>query len=120
MCEQVSSSGDTLTLDDQSSDEGSGIVEWVWDFGDGSSSLAQSPVHTYVLRGSFDVTLTITDAAGWITSLSKIVYLQGCALDFDCDAMQDSSDNCASTPNPDQLNSDRNFIDQTPPSTQSL
>jgi PKD repeat protein len=36
-----------------------------WNFGDGSSgSSSQSPVHRYVREGSFDVVLTVTDAAG--------------------------------------------------------
>jgi|CXWL01.1.fsa_nt_gi hypothetical protein len=36
----------------------------------------------------------------------------------DCDGVADSTDNCVSVFNPDQANSDRNFIDQTPPSSQ--
>ncbi len=38
--------------------------------------------------------------------------------DPDADGVVNASDNCQLTPNPDQTNSDRNFIDQTPPSTQ--
>jgi len=41
-----------------------------------------------------------------------------CADDLDCDGVADASDNCLSVPNPGQENSDGNFIDQTPPSTQ--
>lgn len=34
---------------------------WYWDFGDGSSSTVQNPVHTYTTAGTFTVTLTTTD-----------------------------------------------------------
>ena len=38
--------------------------------------------------------------------------------DSDGDGVVDSVDNCPADPNPGQENADRNFIDQTPPSTQ--
>lgn len=34
---------------------------WLWDFGDGSTSSQQSPVHTYSSKGVFFVTLTVTN-----------------------------------------------------------
>lgn len=37
------------------------IIGWEWDFGDGGSSMEQSPVHTYTSTGNFNVTLTVTD-----------------------------------------------------------
>ena len=36
------------------------IVGWYWDFGDGTYSMDQNPVHTYNLGGDFMVCLTIT------------------------------------------------------------
>lgn len=35
--------------------------------------------------------------------------------DSDCDSVPDAMDNCPSVPNADQLNGDRNLIDQSPP-----
>jgi len=35
--------------------------EWFWDFGDGNTSTAQNPIHTYTAFGTFTVTLTVTD-----------------------------------------------------------
>ncbi len=35
-----------------------------WDFGDGSTSSAQDPSHTYASPGTYDVTLTVTDDVG--------------------------------------------------------
>lgn len=38
--------------------------DWVWDFGDGTTSTAQNPVHTYADGGYYIATLTATDANG--------------------------------------------------------
>lgn len=37
---------------------------WSWAFGDGTTSAVQNPGHTYAQAGTYDVTLTVTDAAG--------------------------------------------------------
>lgn len=37
---------------------------WLWDFGDGTSSTEQNPVHIYENGGYYDVTLTATDKDG--------------------------------------------------------
>lgn len=44
-------------------------LEWLWDFGDGSSSTEQNPVHTYDAPGAYDVTLTITCIAGEVETM---------------------------------------------------
>lgn len=46
---------------DQSWDSDGNITAWVWDFGDGTSSTAQNPSHTYASGGTYTVTLTVTD-----------------------------------------------------------
>lgn len=43
---------------------------WAWSFGDGGTSTAQNPVHTYTEPGTFTVTLTAVNSAGSNT-LSK-------------------------------------------------
>lgn len=45
---------------------------WTWDFGDGTSSTARSPEHTYGQPGTFNVTLTAKSKAG-SSSKSKFV-----------------------------------------------
>ncbi|MFA5414288.1 MAG: PKD domain-containing protein [Methanoregula sp.] len=47
---------------------------WSWDFGDGSTSAAQSPVHTYMSGGTFTVNLTATNSDG-STSEVKTGYI---------------------------------------------
>ncbi len=39
-------------------------TSWRWDFGDGSSSTAQNPSHTYTSPGKYTVTLTVMNGAG--------------------------------------------------------
>ena len=43
---------------------GSPPYTWLWDFGDGSTSTEQNPVHTYTSPGNYTVTLTVTDSEG--------------------------------------------------------
>ena len=38
----------------------SGLVNWVWDFGDGQSATLSNPVHTYKRAATFSVKLTVT------------------------------------------------------------
>jgi PKD repeat protein len=37
---------------------------WAWDFGDGATSTAQNPQHTYVAAGTYTASLTASNAAG--------------------------------------------------------
>jgi PKD repeat protein len=43
---------------------GPGITTWLWAFGDGSTNGSQTPVHTYLSAGNYNITLTGQDAAG--------------------------------------------------------
>jgi PKD repeat protein len=52
----------TATFTDQSTN----AVAWLWDFGDGSSSTQQHPVHVYNAPGNYNVSLTITTADGCV------------------------------------------------------
>ncbi|MEZ4686794.1 MAG: PKD domain-containing protein [Bacteroidia bacterium] len=40
------------------------ITNWLWDFGDGTSSNAQNPVHFYAGPGTYDVQLVVTTTEG--------------------------------------------------------
>jgi len=44
--------------------DGDVITSYLWDFGDGITSTAQNPTHTYVALGDFAATLTVTDPSG--------------------------------------------------------
>jgi PKD repeat protein len=40
------------------------VTSWVWDFGDGTGSTQQNPVHTYWTGGLYTVTLTVSNDYG--------------------------------------------------------
>lgn len=51
---------------------GSGTIQnWVWDFGDGTSSTEQNPAHTYTSSGSYNVNLFVINSFGCQQSLIK-------------------------------------------------
>ena len=39
------------------------VTSWQWNFGDGATSTARNPTHTYTSAGTFTITLTVTDNA---------------------------------------------------------
>jgi PKD repeat protein len=41
-----------------------GVTAWSWTFGDGGTSTAKNPAHTYAAAGSYTVSLTVTDPVG--------------------------------------------------------
>jgi len=45
-------------------DQSVNAVSWLWDFGDGTTSTQQNPVHVYSAPGSYNVSLTITTSDG--------------------------------------------------------
>ncbi|UCE88824.1 MAG: PKD domain-containing protein [Pseudomonadota bacterium] len=57
--------GVAVTFDGTASNDPDGtIVSYAWDFGDGTIGTGATPTHTYLVDGTFDVTLTVTDDAG--------------------------------------------------------
>lgn len=50
------------------------IVNWFWDFGDGSTSTERNPLHTYTSPGSYSVTLTAANAYRY-HSITKTNYI---------------------------------------------
>lgn len=52
---------DTIQFEDTSMDGDGFVVEWLWDFGDGTKSIEQHPTHRYGDDGTFTVKLTVTD-----------------------------------------------------------
>ncbi|HSG68169.1 MAG TPA: PKD domain-containing protein [Bacteroidales bacterium] len=75
-------------------------TSWSWDFGDGTTSSQQNPVHTFAEAGEYEVCLTIvnsvancddqycevitvTSNAGWDNCESDFTYYSGDLLTFD-------------------------------------
>jgi PKD repeat protein len=42
---------------------------WLWDFGDGETSLEQNPAHIYQRAGTYPISLTVTNGYGDITTM---------------------------------------------------
>jgi YVTN family beta-propeller protein len=53
-----------LTIAFTDASTGNGIMAWQWNFGDGSTSTEQSPVHNYAQAGTYTVMLTVTNDGG--------------------------------------------------------
>lgn len=68
---------------------------WLWDFGDGSSSVNQHPGHVYNVPGLYTIKLTITNIFGCSDSIIKLNYIQvpGSLANFSLSA----SEACAQT-----------------------
>ena len=64
---------DAIQFFDRSTDADGRIIEWLWTFGDGSTSAEQSPTHKFSAKGSYTVTLTVKDDEGATNSESKAI-----------------------------------------------
>lgn len=65
---------------DTSTDRDGSIVSRSWNFGDGTTSTATNPSHTYASAGSYNVTLTVTDNGGATNTATQAVTISGNAL----------------------------------------
>ncbi len=68
----------TLLVQDESegyhasfSNESTGASEWIWDFGDGTTSMEENPSHIYQMKDEYTITLTVASEAGCESSISK-------------------------------------------------
>ncbi|AKB51075.1 Chitin binding protein [Methanosarcina barkeri str. Wiesmoor] len=50
-------------------------AKWIWDFGDGSKSFHQNPVHKYSKKGTYSVSLTVNNAVGR-NAVTKTKYIK--------------------------------------------
>lgn len=69
----AAASGLSVNFTDNSTDSDGSIVAWAWSFGDGGTSTAQNPVHTYASAGTKTVTLTVTDDEGATANVTNNV-----------------------------------------------
>ena len=61
-------SGNTVTIDNNTQ----GDYTYLWDFGDGYTTVSPSPYHTYTQGGTYTITVTATDACGTDTDSFEV------------------------------------------------
>jgi Tol biopolymer transport system component/uncharacterized membrane protein len=69
--------GQPAAFTDASTDADGTIVAWRWDFGDGATSSARNPSHTYDEPGAYTVRLTVTDDDGATDVVELEVHVCG-------------------------------------------
>jgi PKD repeat protein len=82
--------GETVTFTDASTDSDGSVVAWAWTFGDGGTSTAQKPTHSYASANTYTVRLTVTDDDGATNYVEHVVSvgLPSSVLDhFDFDTI---------------------------------
>ncbi len=65
----------TVQFTDQSTPVTGTIIAWAWNFGDGSTSSSQNPIHIYSSAGSYTVSLMVTDNLGLTDIEVKTAYI---------------------------------------------
>jgi PKD repeat protein len=63
----------TVTFTDASNDADGTIAARLWNFGDGTTSTAASPVKTYASAGTYSVALSVTDNSGATNTVTKSI-----------------------------------------------
>ena len=59
-----------------------GVINWLWDFGDGNTSDEINPEHIYDNPGSYTITLTVTDGNGLTDSYSENLIVRPPKAEF--------------------------------------
>ncbi len=73
----VAADGLTAEFSDTSTDPDGAIVQWEWDFGDGTTALNRHPIHTYAASGSYQVRLRVMDNRGAVGTREQFVSVGG-------------------------------------------
>jgi len=65
--------GEDIQFNDKSTDPEGTQLSWFWDFGDEHNSTEKNPAHKYTSKGTYEVTLTVTDDEGFTDATSKTI-----------------------------------------------
>ncbi|MEP6747256.1 MAG: PKD domain-containing protein [Bacteroidota bacterium] len=62
---------------------GPGVLSYLWDFGDGTTSTAKAPSHSFNKKGIYTVTLTVTSSEGCVISSRQAGYINVASFSSD-------------------------------------
>ena len=68
--------GTAVAFTGEATDPDGDIVEWFWEFGDGSTSNERNPNHTYDSAGTYTAVLTVTDSGGLRAVSSRTITVR--------------------------------------------
>ncbi|NBW80696.1 PKD domain-containing protein [bacterium] len=71
----------TIRFLDTSNDEEVQLVDWLWEFGDGTTSNSKSPTHEYASFGKYLVKLTVKNEKGLMASAERFVTVREYSVD---------------------------------------
>lgn len=89
---------DQLRVQFSDSSDSGNQPSYLWDFGDGNTSVLPSPAHQYATRGVYIATLTVSTAGGCVTDTKSVT------LDFSRPSINAGPDIEVATVQPIQLN----------------
>src|SRR5438034_727527 len=98
---------------DRSLTGGAAITSWSWNFGDGGTSTTQNPSHTYLIPGTYNVSLTATNSVG-PGSITKNGYINAQIVPVGPTAQFSGTPRSGNTPLAVQ------FTDQSTPGTSPI
>ncbi|MBS1526278.1 MAG: PKD domain-containing protein [Bacteroidetes bacterium] len=67
--------GDSTVFKDMSDAGANGVKAWLWDFGDGQTSIVQNPSHQYPNAGDYNVHLSINNENGCSSVYSQTIHI---------------------------------------------
>ncbi len=84
--------GQDVHFTNLSSGKGRVLTGYLWDFGDGSTSIDVNPIHQYTSEGYFTVCLTVTDMSGCdsLFCINNLVHVVNPHSNFAADSLQAS------------------------------
>ncbi|WP_417357185.1 S8 family serine peptidase [Gallaecimonas pentaromativorans] len=76
----AAANGLEVTFTDSSTDRDDDISGWLWDFGDGTTSVEASPSQSYLEAGTYNVSLTVTDSTGLSNEAQQAVTVSDTSI----------------------------------------
>lgn len=79
---QFTSEKDDTAVNFSSEGSQGGVITYLWEFGDGSTSTEANPIHTYAENADYEVCLTVTNECGSDKSCETVTISSGSSLDI--------------------------------------